>query len=229
MRALAVIAGAVLAASAIAAHAETPVATTGSAPHPILAYYPWAALAAHVNGEAVLKCGRTEHGAMSDCQLVSEKPAGQGFGAAALAIAAKSKEAPAAEISAEHRRVREVTFSFSPDGPCITPDVVSELWMPIQPRFAHFPDETEIYRVWDQEGGGFMGRVKLSCKAGGDNRLTKCEVISESPKGYGFGKVALTLTRDIVLRPTAPDGVPVAGQTIVIDWPFTRPRTVGYQ
>src|SRR5580658_4374393 len=57
---------------------------------PVLGFYPQAALAAGVGGEATLLCARTEHGALVDCKLREEQPTGQGFGAAALALAAQS-------------------------------------------------------------------------------------------------------------------------------------------
>src|SRR5947209_581694 len=60
----------------------------------VLAFYPPAARAAGIEGQATIRCTRNAHMAMQACTLVSETPAGQGFGAAALAMAARSPDNP---------------------------------------------------------------------------------------------------------------------------------------
>jgi protein TonB len=49
--------------------------------------YPGAALRRGVSGQAVMLCKVTADGSMSDCKLLSEQPAGMGFGEAALNLA----------------------------------------------------------------------------------------------------------------------------------------------
>ena len=57
-------------------------------------YYPAAAAAAHIEGQATLRCVVTEAGALSDCAVFDEEPKDQGFGAAALNLAPLFKMRP---------------------------------------------------------------------------------------------------------------------------------------
>jgi TonB family protein len=50
-------------------------------------YYPAAAAAGELNGEAVLRCTLTVKGRLKSCAVVSDEPSGLYFGAAALAMA----------------------------------------------------------------------------------------------------------------------------------------------
>src|ERR1022692_4290605 len=67
----------------------TPAPMATQSPDAMLAFYPAAARAAGLEGAAVIHCVRNEHLALKGCALVSETPAGHGFGAAALAMAAR--------------------------------------------------------------------------------------------------------------------------------------------
>jgi TonB family protein len=197
----------------------------------LLAFYPPAAMAAHVGGTAVLRCGRTEQDVMTDCQLISEKPVGDGFGAAALALAAKSKAAPTATISPSQQRPRDVTFQFHADPLCITPNVFDMPWMPVDPHFARYPDFAQVASAWTaaRASEDLGGSAVLSCKVEAGGLVTGCRVVEESPEGRNFGKAALMLTRYMALRPTTPDGVPMAGATVTILVPFWRPSPIGVQ
>jgi TonB family protein len=50
-------------------------------------YFPAAAAAGELNGEAVLRCTLTAKGRLKSCALVSDDPSGLYFGAAAMAMA----------------------------------------------------------------------------------------------------------------------------------------------
>ncbi len=52
-------------------------------------YYPAAAFEGKVEGRAVIECVVTADGTMTDCKVVEETPAGQGFGAASLRVASR--------------------------------------------------------------------------------------------------------------------------------------------
>src|SRR5581483_5855613 len=91
---------------------------------PVLGFYPAAARAAGVEGQAVIHCKRDEHLALTGCTLVSEDPAGQGFGAAALAMAAKSPQNPRLLLKdAAAEPAADTTIRFTVRPPYIAPDV----------------------------------------------------------------------------------------------------------
>jgi len=57
-------------------------------------YYPQGAMEQDTSGKVVLNCGVTAAGAMANCQVLSETPAGQGFAQAALKLAAFFRMSP---------------------------------------------------------------------------------------------------------------------------------------
>ncbi len=63
-------------------------------PAAVRAAHPKAAVAAGVTGRAVISCGVTVEGRLSNCMVVSETPEGMGFGEAALGLAAQYRMKP---------------------------------------------------------------------------------------------------------------------------------------
>jgi periplasmic protein TonB len=72
--------------------------------------YPRAAFRNGVSGSATLNCAAGDHGYLSDCRLLSENPAGAGFGLAAIRLSAKYQ---LAEHSKSGRAQRRVRISFA--------------------------------------------------------------------------------------------------------------------
>ncbi len=66
---------------------------------------------------------------------------------------------------------------------------------------------------------GTSGRVVLDCGIAGNGRLA-CSVASESPGGYGFGQAALSISRQLRVRGTLPDGSPSAGRRLRLPLSF---------
>lgn len=60
----------------------------------LAAFYPKAAAASRTSGQAVISCAVTAEGTLANCTVVSETPVDQGFGAAAVAMAAKFRMRP---------------------------------------------------------------------------------------------------------------------------------------
>lgn len=58
---------------------------------------------------------------------------------------------------------------------------------------------------------GQSGRVVLDCVIAPNGRLD-CSVADESPGGRGFGQAALSISRQVRVRSTLPDGSPAAGR-----------------
>src|SRR5438045_8179721 len=66
----------------------------------LMGVWPASALKNGQGGKAVIGCTVTVQGALRDCQVVSEKPAGQGFGAAALTLSSQLMMKPALKAGA---------------------------------------------------------------------------------------------------------------------------------
>ena len=73
------------------------------------------------------------------------------------------------------------------------------------------------------------GRTILHCSVAVSGRLEDCEVREETPKGIGFGKATLALSRGFLMRPQTRDGVPVSGGQVNIPIAFRLPVGEPYQ
>jgi TonB family protein len=206
-----------------------------SAADAVLAFYPPAAKAAGVEGSAVIRCGHDEHLAVKDCVLVSETPAGQGFGAAALAMAARAPDNPKLDFPDEPAKPpQEVEIRFSLRPPAISPDVTRMAHTIGQPAIITKPTTAQIQaaypvRALDNqiEGDAFMDCVVMA-----DGKLTGCRIAGESPTGFGFGQAALDLAADYQLKPRYLDGEPNGGAQVRLGVRFstadpTAPLTLG--
>ncbi len=60
------------------------------------------------------------------------------------------------------------------------------------------------------------GTATLNCRVTAEGRLTDCEIASEAPDGYGFGRAALSVAPLFEMRPGMVDGAPVAGFSVSI-------------
>lgn len=67
------------------------------------------------------------------------------------------------------------------------------------------------------------GKAILGCTVNVEGRMVGCTILSESPKDMGFGRAALSLTPQFLMRPAMQDGKPVPTTvTIPITFPVER-------
>jgi len=181
-------------ASASVAQAQSSIGDE-SAGASLLGFYPTAALAGGVSGEATLLCERTEHGALVACRVGEEQPSGQGFGAAALALAAKSADGcgplpPTARVS------RPIRFTFRASPAAISPDPRQTGWILNLPEWKRTPASDQFLHIYPERAAHdhVEGQAVIQCVVGADGRMSECQAIAESRHDYGFGKAALALT-----------------------------------
>ncbi|HEY3800371.1 MAG TPA: TonB family protein [Caulobacteraceae bacterium] len=190
---------------------------------PVLAYYPAKARAAGVEGKAVISCTRTQHLRLDACSLVSEDPAGQGFGQAALDMAAQSPDNPKiSDPKAVQTAQLSIAFTLKP--PAITPDVTQEAHLRIPPLVITRPSDRQIQaaypaRAFDQE---IEGEALIDCGVTLEGQLERCQLYAEGPAGYGFGQAALDLADQYRAKPGVIDGEAVSGALIRVDVQFAQ-------
>jgi TonB family protein len=195
-------------------------------PPALIAFYPPAALAAGIGGSAELACERTERGVLANCKVALETPAGEGFGAAALALAAQA--APTCgQPTAKPGHPATYTFSFTAAPPRIQPNVLDPEWSLDRPQWLRQPSGEDFARYYPDaaERAGLSGRAVLNCKFDAKGRLGDCQVLAESPRGQNFADAALRLATlfQAAVQKTC-NGHSVEGHQITIPIRFVAPQ-----
>ncbi|MES2721962.1 MAG: energy transducer TonB, partial [Pseudomonadota bacterium] len=74
---------------------------------------------------------------------------------------------------------------------------------------------------------GIEGRATISCTVDVKGRLQDCVSPTAAPRGLGFDKAALEMSRLFAMRPKTVDGEPIAGGTVRIPIRFALPPPDG--
>jgi hypothetical protein len=88
------------------------------------------------------------------------------------------------------------------------------------PDWAERPDASIFKRVYPSGTGGRGGRVVLHCTVTLSGEPGDCAVISEEPRGFGFGDAALKASRYFCWRPQVINGQPVGTGTMDVPMSF---------
>lgn len=192
-----------------AASAPAPEARIVRPPDLNLLYiYPQTARAAGVEGSGTVTCKVSSAGELSDCRPVGEEPAGFGFGVAAANVAKRYRAEPAAPGAALPAEATfAIGFRLRPAwGPLVRVDA-HDGWAVLQTPFVwqeFFPDRPRKE--------GVAGEVEVKCAPGRKGKAT-CEVVRETPEGYGYGKAALKVQQTLRLSPP-PGGAQATGRVV---------------
>ncbi len=200
-----------------------PPAAAPPAADPALVYYPVAAKAAGIEGAAVIRCARNAHMALRNCVLVSETPAGQGFGAAALAMAAQSPDNPRLDFADEAAKPpQDMTVRFTVRPLEIKPDVTHMAHMVDKPVIVTQPSDAQIQAAYPARAldNQIEGAALMDCTVLVDGKLAGCRIAAETPTGYGFGQAALDLAGDFAMKPRLVDGEAVSGAPVRVGISF---------
>ena len=192
---------------------------------PILAYYPPAALERGVDGAVILSCARTQHGGFADCRVSLEGPTGDGFGEAAMALAANAVECSTVTLPPESRTRRYYYFGFSASSATIAPNVLKPDWPILQGKWLRRPTGDDMALAYPDRAAeeDRNGRATMVCATDKTGGLHDCTIAGESPAGYDFGKADLELARHFEIDPSRDCAGMTVESTIVIPVAWVPP------
>lgn len=95
------------------------------------------------------------------------------------------------------------------------------------PDWLERPDAEVLARVYPATAQvlGLEGRALISCTVDEAGLLRACSVVSEQPKGLGFGAATVDAAASFRMKPKTVDGTPVAGGNVRIPIRYTLPRS----
>lgn len=174
-------------------------------------------------GKAVISCVTTVQGLLRACEVVEEKPAGAGFGGAALALSRQFVMKPALKDGVPIESTVRIPINFAdPGGETGTylrargNPVYAQLPWRAAPTYAEvlaaYPDKARTARM--------SGTVVLDCKITKEGGLSECRTIRDDPDGYGFASAARSLTGRFVTPTQTNTGESIVGSRAHVTFAF---------
>lgn len=156
--------------------------------------WPAEAKRAGVGGSAAMVCDIERDGRPSNCQIISEQPAGMGFGEALKQLL------PVVRLYGMNPKGCAEYFRhmiFAVDWPLASAAPTWKRWPNAHETAAVYPLAPKMPR---QPG---EAAVECDVLAGGD--LAGCRIVHEAPTGVGYGSALLSLTPKMALKASTPE------------------------
>lgn len=187
----------------------------------VAGYYPEEATDRTVSGRATVLCGVRIDTTLADCKVLSERPAGIGFGEAAVRLATREF------------RIRPQTRDGVPvEGSTVRIPVMfllgsrSSRYVVLDPVWAKAPTFEDMARAWPATAGDLpSGTTALRCKLDKSGSLRGCIIAGGIPKNGPFGTAALTLVEHFKMKITQEESVRYANSDVIVSFEFLNPAT----
>lgn len=166
-------------------------------------------------GRAIVDCQIDASGLLTTCKTLVETPAGRGLGRALESLKPKYRFPPAAAGTDRHALIHWRSYKSDK-----------------QPDWRRKPSAKDLMAVWPAEAYamGLEGGAMLDCLVSQIGSVTDCVVVSEWPKGAGFGAAALAMTPQFTMWPAEKDGKAIVTDVAIpinFRWPDGQPGTRG--
>jgi protein TonB len=129
----------------------------------------------------------------------------------------------AAKVSADPQAPAPTAAAVPSTAPCDPPPPASDN----QPlRIKRIPDDRLAASLYPPRAFrmGMAGQVTLRCLVTAKATLVRCDVVSETPAGMGFGEAAKKVAKHLAFAPVIKDGAPVACGAYVFSYDWRPPR-----
>ncbi|KRA61856.1 hypothetical protein ASD79_07055 [Caulobacter sp. Root655] len=174
-------------------------------------------------GQVALRCELNKAGGLTSCEVLSEIPAGKGFGKAARSLA------PAFQVAFAPDQAKtlgsytvDVPFHFrDPAGPD-TRKITTPKWT----RTMTAEGMALAYPQAAVKAGVKTGLGIVACVVDVRGQLTDCQVRREDPVGLDFGAAAIEAVKLMAMNPWSKEGEPLDGLPIAVPVRFNWQETV---
>ncbi len=169
-------------------------------------------------GFANLRCGLDGDGVPTACKLLSQAPAGGGFGDAAQGLAKHFRLAfSEADRPTLKTLVVDIPFHFVNPARADQRKLGSPRWV----RTLSPAGMATLYPAGARQAGVMTGKASVRCTATANGELTGCAVTRDDPTGAGFGPAALEAAKAMRMNPWTQDGQPADGLPLTLPIRFT--------
>ncbi len=100
------------------------------------------------------------------------------------------------------------------------PSIVTRPQWLVTPTPEQFQDHYPR-RAWRED---VEGKATLQCRVGVDTLLHDCQVLEETPAGFGFGEAAVAMSAEMRMSPRTIDGRPDGGAVVRVPIVFKLPE-----
>lgn len=193
----------------------------------VLAVWPSPAWAKGLGGRAVISCRVTLQGALANCSVLSEDPAGAGFGLAAIALSPQFLLKPGIRDGKPVESTATIPIVFQPPGIATGTHIPGAGTLGYSTTLTHVnwiaaPTYDEVVAAYPEKARlkGLGGRATLDCEFRPGGGLGDCNMIQEQPKGQGFATAAKVLAERFVGPETLSNGASTKGVSTQIAFVF---------
>ncbi|MDB5425896.1 MAG: hypothetical protein JWQ29_3312, partial [Phenylobacterium sp.] len=187
-------------------------------PEDMVVVWPKKAWARGAGGRAIINCLVSVQGALFDCFVAAESPAGEHFGDAGIALTPQFMMRPATLRGQPVVSTVRIPLNFEmPEGGLEPPSSFGsrQSVLPVM-AWPEAPSYAAVAAAYPKKAraNNLGGRATLDCQFTKEGRLTGCSTVAEEPRGQGFGDAAKALAKQFRAFATTSDGSPVSRAAI---------------
>jgi protein TonB len=136
-----------------------------------------------------------------------------------------------AAVTTDATQTGSTVLTFDTEVPASIPNSMAEPAATIppavirNPSWSRQPSADQLMRAYPERAiaGGVAGSASLNCLVLPTGAVTDCNVVNETPGGYGFGRAAQSLSRHFRVNPRTVNGA-AEGSRVNINLRFNAPE-----